>query len=869
MARPVQDDDLQGWLRRVERLVADGVEGQPLIAGVLEGLARTAGAEAAWLIRFDPNGSTLNLGVWSTRELSLPTGTRQVVSDELHALRARGQPYRVDLADVDPGSAFGREARRLGLTFSVGVPVWLAGQVTALAVVARFGTEAFPSDTEMRMARFVGPVTAALAIGWARSELEEWRAEQASLRRLAELGARSLSAAELLHAVVAEASALVQGRPVVLSRLEDDRRHGAVVAASDGRVPIGLRYSTDGESAAARVLRSGRPARIDDYGRARGGPLAEELGVRAVVAVPVEVEGQLWGALAAASPDEPLPAGTEGRLLVLAEIAVTALASARTRGELQRLADEQVALLRVSQLVARGAGEHELFDAVAVEAAGLVGHEGTSLTRLDGPRTYTVMATCGGPAEVGARLEVPLGDPGPESEVLSTHRPARRDHEPRSAAHPHGEEAGLGSSVAVPIIVEGQLWGTLGARTYGRRLPTESEERLQQFAELVAAAIANSQARNEIVQLADEQAALRRAAELVARGAPLPEVFAAIAVEPSRLLGVGAALLRFEPDGRAEVVAAHDGPGQVGVRIPTTDEHIGRMFAPEQAARLADYREAGFSAAVRDLGLQPGVAVPITVDGEIWGALKSSPSGAALPPGASSDVVSRVADKLEKFAALAAAAIANAQNRAQLTASRARIVAATDEARQRLQRDVHDGAQQRLVQTVLTMKLARIAAAADEPTDDLVAEALGYAERATAELRDLVHGILPALLGRAGLRSGIESLIADLPMPVELDFAAPRLPGGAEITAYFVVAEALTNVVKHAAATQASVQVGVRTGRVTIEVRDNGRGGADPARGSGLTGLMDRVETAEGELLITSPPGEGTFLQASFPVAGL
>jgi signal transduction histidine kinase len=304
----------------------------------------------------------------------------------------------------------------------------------------------------------------------------------------------------------------------------------------------------------------------------------------------------------------------------------------------------------------------------------------------------------------------------------------------------------------------------------------------------------------------------------------------------------------------------------VGLRIPTTDAFIGQMFAGGQEVRLADYREIGFAAAVRDLGLAPGVAVPITVEGKIWGALKSSPSGAALPPWAEDDRVDKVADKLEKFAALAAAAIANAENRAQLTASRARIVASADEARRRLQRDVHDGAQQRLVQTVLALKLARNAAAAGEPTDDLIAEALGSAERASSELRDLVHGILPASLSRGGLRRGIESLIADLPMSVELDFTAPRLPAGTEITTYFVVAEALTNVVKHAGATQASVRLGISSGRVTIEVRDNGAGGADPGRGSGMMGLIDRVQTAEGELVLTSPPGAGTVLRASFPV---
>jgi signal transduction histidine kinase len=167
---------------------------------------------------------------------------------------------------------------------------------------------------------------------------------------------------------------------------------------------------------------------------------------------------------------------------------------------------------------------------------------------------------------------------------------------------------------------------------------------------------------------------------------------------------------------------------------------------------------------------------------------------------------------------------------------------------------------------VLTLKLAREAARTGQPTDDLVEEALGYAERATSELRDLVHGILPASLSRRGLRSGIESLIADLPMEVQLDFAAPRLPASTEITGYFIVAEALANVLKHACATETVVRVGYHSGRVMLEVRDNGTGGADPARGSGLIGLVDRVETAEGELSITSPPGAGTVLRASLPV---
>jgi len=864
---PARDDDLQDSLRRVEHLVAHEVDGQRVFDGVIEALGRTVAADATWLIHFDSHGFITNLGVWATRELSLPVGTRQAISDELRGLRASGQPYRVDVADLDPDSTFAEEAGRLGIQHAVGVPVVLAGQVWALAVAARFRREPFPGDTEKRMTRFVEPVTAALAHAWTTTQLEDWHVEQAALRRLAELAA-TLRPDELLRVVVAEAATVVDGHPVLLARLEDDREHAIIVAASDGRVPPGLRFSTSADTAGARIVRSGRPERIDDYRRVPGDPLADQLGARAVVAAPVEVEGRLWGILAAVSSDEVLPVGTEGRLVHFAEIAATALLSARTREQLQQLADEQAALLRVSELVARGADEHELFDAVAVEAAGLMNNEATTLVRYHGDLTFAVLATSGGRAEAGTSFSLPADDAGSLSEMVRTRQPARSDSDAEAFdALFSTPDSGIGSSVFVPIVVEDELWGSIGTITRGRQLPADTEGRLRKFSDLVAAAIANSQSRAEVVQLAHEQAALRRVAELVARGASLQDVFAGISVEASRLLSVGAALLRFDPDGYAEIVAAHNGPAELGLRIPTTDAHLGQMFAAGQSVRLADYQHLGFAAAVRDLGLQPGTAVPIMVEGNIWGALKTSPAGAAVRPGPEKDVVSRVADQLEKFAALAAAAIANAENRAQLTASRARIVATADEARQRLQRDVHDGAQQRLVQTVLTLKLARDVAQTGEPTNELIEEALGYAERATAELRDLVHGILPASLSRGGLRSGIESLIANVPMPVELDYEATPLPTGTEITAYFLVAEALTNVVKHAAATRASIRIGSRAGRLTIEVRDNGTGGADPAGGSGLIGMQDRVETAEGELSITSPLGQGTVLRAWLPAA--
>jgi signal transduction histidine kinase len=183
---------------------------------------------------------------------------------------------------------------------------------------------------------------------------------------------------------------------------------------------------------------------------------------------------------------------------------------------------------------------------------------------------------------------------------------------------------------------------------------------------------------------------------------------------------------------------------------------------------------------------------------------------------------------------------------------------------------VHDGAQQRLVQTVLTLKLGLDLAARGEDPLEVMVEALQNAECAMVELRDLVHGILPASLGREGLRTGLESLISGLSVPVDLDVAAlpkPRLPTELEVAAYFIVAEALTNVVKHADATHTRVRLAAEQGVLTIVVSDDGRGGADQS-GHGLTGLADRVDALNGILVLTSPPGGGTTVRVTLPSSG-
>jgi signal transduction histidine kinase len=260
----------------------------------------------------------------------------------------------------------------------------------------------------------------------------------------------------------------------------------------------------------------------------------------------------------------------------------------------------------------------------------------------------------------------------------------------------------------------------------------------------------------------------------------------------------------------------------------------------------------------QDPGAQRALA-SIVVNGEQWGVLEVT-SAATGPP--------VDADRLKPFADLIAAAIANADHRERLTQSRARVIAAADEARRKLQRDVHDGAQQRLVHTIILLKLARRGAAAGEDVSELLAEALVNAEEANQQLRDVVRGVLPAALTRAGLTAAIESLVADSAVPVDLSLAIPRLPTAIETTGYFTVAEAITNAVKHARATRIRVHgaLSAECDELVLAIDDDGIGGADASRGTGLTGLTDRIEASKGKIAIVSSAGGGTHITVHIPV---
>ncbi len=373
--------------------------------------------------------------------------------------------------------------------------------------------------------------------------------------------------------------------------------------------------------------------------------------------------------------------------------------------------------------------------------------------------------------------------------------------------------------------------------------------------------------RDELRRLADQQAALRRVATLVARGVAPAEVFEAVADEVRRLFGTDhAAVSRFEPDGTSVMVAAVEEAVVIPVGSrwePDEASPMTPVFRTRRAARVEDAGHGPAATPVADvmrrLGIRSSVASPIIVEGSLWGTIVVGDSKGQLPPDTE--------QRMQSFAELVGTAIANAESRAELAASRARVVATADETRRRIERDLHDGAQQHLVQTVIALKLARRALGdAAGPAVTLVEEALESGELAARELRDLAHGILPASLSIGGLRAGVEALVSRVRLPVSVDITAERLPAALEATAYFIVAEALTNTVKHAGARHARISAVIDGHTLRVEIRDDGAGGASFDGSTGMLGLRDRAAAINGELHIDSPPGEGTVVVATLPI---
>ena len=359
-----------------------------------------------------------------------------------------------------------------------------------------------------------------------------------------------------------------------------------------------------------------------------------------------------------------------------------------------------------------------------------------------------------------------------------------------------------------------------------------------------------------------EQAALRRVATLAARAVSNEQLFAAVNQELAGLVRAdAAALLRFEPDETVTLIAAWNAVGApvaVGEQQPV-NAALRRLRDSAGPTRCgpADVPLTGpFIAELRRLGIRTTVAVPIQVDGRVWGVSVAASQNAKPFPAATEA-------RMAEFAELVATGISNAQSHAELAASRARVIAAADKSRRQIQRDLHDGAQQRMVNTIVRLKLAKAMLEPGHPATELVNDALDSADHATADLRELVNGMMPSALRHAGLRGAMHTLLQHIPLPVHVDVTPERLSPHLETTAYFILAEALTNAVKHASATSVDVRAAIRHGTLQLEIRDDGVGGAHTQNGSGLIGLVDRVESVGGRITITSPPGAGTTVAVS------
>ena len=563
------------------------------------------------------------------------------------------------------------------------------------------GDDQPPANAEKRVEKFTELVATAIANTESRAELaaSEARArdlagEQAALRRVATLVAEGASSDELFAAVTREAADVLDVPVVALQRYEPDRMFTMVGIAGETSFTVGSRWPVEDEGLAGMILATGRPARKQDY-TTMPGPLGAALrdgGMISAVGVPIVVQGSIWGFMTAgARPGKPTPDGTEERLARFTELVATAIADSQARERLAQLAYEQSALRRVATMVARAPASEQLFSTVAREVASVLDVPGVIVTRYEPDGTAVTVGEAFGPDLAGAEQFLGVGTPMPPDPgtltalVFDTHDPARVDDLSTSpgTVGEVARAAELGSGCAGPIVVNGAIWGKMCVFSrVGAVLPAGTEDRLQDFIELVATAIANYEARAELAasetrarELADEQAALGRVATLVAKGAKSEAVFSAVAHEVAHVFGVQhVTVCRYEPDTilvlssfEAPEPAAAPPPFPAGRRLPLDVPSLpASVYRTGEPVRIDDFTASrGLYAVASQAGLTAAVGVPIVVDGTVWGAVNiGSTKNERFFPDAE--------ERLARFTELVATSVSNATMREELAASEAR-----------------------------------------------------------------------------------------------------------------------------------------------------------------------------------------------------
>jgi len=891
--------DEQAALRHLATLVAYESSPEGLVDVVVEQVAGVFGVPLVRLIRYEPTAAVVIGGFSESDDEPFPIGSRWRFDTPglLATIRNTGRAARVEDYTQERGGNAGA-VRAAGMRSAVGSPIVVGGRVWGAIVLLSPRSASLPEDTGARLADFTDLVATALANTESHAAVSRLANEQAALRRVATMVAQAPESEQFFSTVASEVASVLDVPGVIVTRY--DAADGTAVtlgeafraglAGGERFFGIGTRMPLDPGSLAAVVLDTQGPARVNDFSSVPGtvGDYARAAGLGSGCAGPIIVNGAVWGKMCVFSEEGAvLPEGTEGRLHDFIELIATAIANYESRAELaasearaRELADEQAALRRVATLVARGVSPDEMFSAVTNEMAQLFGSPQACVGRFepDGSAMVIVGVSDGSRGlSIGSRWE--LEDYMASAGVARTGRPVRVERS--DLEHVSGpmadvlREIGAVSNVGAPIVVDGKQWGFVTVTDVNERLPTDAEKRLEKFAELLATAIANAASRAELAasearaqELAEEQASLRRVATLVAEGAAPTKVFDAVIAEVGQLLGAAQiGLSRYENEHEISVLAIRGQSPEVvraGMRLPIDGDSVNaRIARTGRSARLnfAEQGSGSIAEVLRRDEVNATVGAPIVVNGALWGMIGASWRGDDQPP-------PDAEERLAQFAELLATAVSNAVMRTELAASRARVIAAADEGRRRIERDLHDGAQQQLVTLAVALQRAqaRIPSALDELRTDVGRVADGLTG-AVNELRNLSRGIHPAILTEGGLSPALKALGRRSNVRVKLDVGFEhRLPDQVEVAAYYTVSEALTNASKHANAGLVWVSLRVEGGVLLLSVRDDGVGGADASRGSGLTGLRDRIEALGGRIKIGSPSGDGTLIEVEIPV---